>query len=290
MGSSPSRSATSTEVPSGSAAGRSILFTTGTISRPFSIARYALASVCASIPCAASTTRSAPSHAWSERDTSYVKSTWPGVSMRLSSCPFHETRTACALIVMPRSRSSSIESSSWSRMSRAATASVTSRMRSASVDLPWSMCAMIEKLRMRPCSIPSAMVLGPVVRGRGRSGRGQTAPPPRVGSHSLRPRDRGYPRIGAGRVTRLSQLSGKFGRPAAAPGRPQHRRRRSATRPSRTRRASRARARTPASARSVTPAASIIGAICGLHVREERVEALRVGPLVDRRGSARRTP
>ena len=33
-------------------------------------------------------------------------------------------------------------------MSRAETASVTSRMRSASVDLPWSMCAMIEKLRM----------------------------------------------------------------------------------------------------------------------------------------------
>ena len=88
VGSSPSRSATSTAVPSGSAAGRSILFATGTISSPFSIARYALASVCASMPCAASTTRSAPSHAWSERETSYVKSTCPGVSMRLSSWPF----------------------------------------------------------------------------------------------------------------------------------------------------------------------------------------------------------
>ena len=43
---------------------------TGTISSPFSIARYALASVCASMPCAASTTRSAPSQAWSERETS----------------------------------------------------------------------------------------------------------------------------------------------------------------------------------------------------------------------------
>src|SRR4051812_5167972 len=38
-------------------------------------------------------------------------------------------------------------------MSRAATASVTSRMRSASVDLPWSMCAMIEKLRILPWSM-----------------------------------------------------------------------------------------------------------------------------------------
>ena len=147
-GSSPSRSATSTAAPSGSACGRSILFTTGTISSPFSIARYAFASVCASIPWAASTTSSAPSHAWSERETSYVKSTCPGVSIRFSSWPFHATRTACALIVIPRSRSSSIESSICSFMSRAATVSVTSRMRSASVDFPWSMWAMIEKLRI----------------------------------------------------------------------------------------------------------------------------------------------
>ena len=49
---------------------------------------------------------------------------------------------------MPRSRSRSIESSSWSRISRTETVSVSWRMRSASVDLPWSMCAMIEKLRM----------------------------------------------------------------------------------------------------------------------------------------------
>ncbi len=33
-------------------------------------------------------------------------------------------------------------------MSRAATVPVYSRMRSASVDLPWSMCAMMLKLRM----------------------------------------------------------------------------------------------------------------------------------------------
>src|SRR5215212_2998714 len=49
---------------------------------------------------------------------------------------------------MPRSRSSSIESSSCGRWSRGSTAPVISRMRSASVDFPWSMWAMIEKLRM----------------------------------------------------------------------------------------------------------------------------------------------
>src|SRR5690242_16045796 len=48
---------------------------------------------------------------------------------------------------MPRSRSSSIVSSSWGRCLRGSTAPVVSRMRSASVDLPWSMWAMIEKLR-----------------------------------------------------------------------------------------------------------------------------------------------
>src|SRR4051794_10870317 len=49
---------------------------------------------------------------------------------------------------MPRSRSRSMESSSCGRWSRGSTAPVISRMRSASVDFPWSMWAMIEKLRM----------------------------------------------------------------------------------------------------------------------------------------------
>ena len=69
-GEPPRKSATSSARRSGSAAGRSILFSTGTISRSFSIARWAFASVCASRPCAASTTSSAPSQAASERDTS----------------------------------------------------------------------------------------------------------------------------------------------------------------------------------------------------------------------------
>ncbi len=55
---------------SGTADGRSTLLMHGTIVRSLWIARYAFASVCASTPCVASTTRTAPSHAASERDTS----------------------------------------------------------------------------------------------------------------------------------------------------------------------------------------------------------------------------
>src|ERR1700692_4819971 len=53
-----------------------------------------------------------------------------------------------ALIVMPRSRSRSMESSTCSCISRDESAPVISSKRSARVDLPWSMCAMIQKLRM----------------------------------------------------------------------------------------------------------------------------------------------
>ena len=67
---SPSRSATSSATRSGSAPGRSSLLRTGMSSRPFSIARYVLATVCASTPWEASTTSSAPSQAASERLTS----------------------------------------------------------------------------------------------------------------------------------------------------------------------------------------------------------------------------
>ncbi len=45
-------------------------------------------------------------------------------------------RTAEALMVMPRSRSMSMESRSWASMSRLATVSVSSIIRSARVDLP----------------------------------------------------------------------------------------------------------------------------------------------------------
>ena len=66
----------------GSALGKSILLITGKISKSLSNAKKTLANVCASTPWAASTTNTAPSHAAKERETSYVKSTWPGVSIK----------------------------------------------------------------------------------------------------------------------------------------------------------------------------------------------------------------
>ena len=74
------------------------------------------------------------------------------MSIRLSSysCPLcvYFIDTGWALIVMPRSRSRSISSSSCSFISRRLTVPVSSSSRSANVLLPWSMCATIEKLRM----------------------------------------------------------------------------------------------------------------------------------------------
>src|SRR5215472_1439431 len=53
-----------------------------------------------------------------------------------------------ALMVMPRSRSRSIESSTCAVISRSLSAPVNSSKRSASVDFPWSICAMMQKFRM----------------------------------------------------------------------------------------------------------------------------------------------
>src|SRR3954465_4172056 len=62
--------------------------------------------------------------------------------------PAHGIRTAWLLMVMPRSRSMSMRSRYWARMSRSLTMPVMPSMRSARVDLPWSMWAMMQKLRM----------------------------------------------------------------------------------------------------------------------------------------------
>ncbi len=69
-GSQPMIPASSAAYFSGCALGRSILFSTGMMVRSASMARYRLARVCASIPCAASTSRIAPSQASRERETS----------------------------------------------------------------------------------------------------------------------------------------------------------------------------------------------------------------------------
>ena len=67
-----------------SASIESILFKTGIISNPASIAAYECANVCAWMPWVASTSNIAPSQAINARETSYEKSTCPGVSIRLS--------------------------------------------------------------------------------------------------------------------------------------------------------------------------------------------------------------
>src|SRR4051795_2684421 len=68
------------------------------------------------------------------------------------------SRTFCALIVIPRSRSMSMRTRYWARMLRPSTMPVTSSIRSASVDLPWSMWAMMQKFRMRAGSVLAGVV------------------------------------------------------------------------------------------------------------------------------------
>ncbi len=65
---------------------------------------------CGSTPSTALKTTTAPSSTRKLRSTSMVKSTWPGVSMRCSSWPRQLNVVAAAVMVMPRSRSSGIQS------------------------------------------------------------------------------------------------------------------------------------------------------------------------------------
>jgi len=57
-----------------------------------------------------SSTHTAPSSTRSERSTSIVKSTWPGVSMMLSRLSNQNVVVAAEVIVIPRSCSCSIQS------------------------------------------------------------------------------------------------------------------------------------------------------------------------------------
>ena len=68
-------------------------------------------------------------------------------------------------MVMPRSRSMSIRSRYCARAARSSTTPVSCSIRSASVDLPWSMCAMMQKFRM---------IAGSVAPGTGAAAFGDT--------------------------------------------------------------------------------------------------------------------
>ena len=65
---------------------------------------------CGSTPATESNSAMAPSRTRSERSTSTVKSTWPGVSMMLMRWSCHSQVVAADVIVMPRSCSCSIQS------------------------------------------------------------------------------------------------------------------------------------------------------------------------------------
>ena len=66
--------------------------------------------LCGSTPATPSNTATAPSSTRSERSTSTVKSTWPGVSMMLIWWSFQWQVVAADVMVMPRSCSCSIQS------------------------------------------------------------------------------------------------------------------------------------------------------------------------------------
>src|SRR5688572_26412568 len=83
-----------------------------------------------------------PSTIASARSTSPPKSAWPGVSTMLIFTPFQCTDADLARIVMPRSRSWSLESMTRSTSALwASNVPVWRRIVSTSVVLPWSTCA-----------------------------------------------------------------------------------------------------------------------------------------------------
>ncbi len=65
---------------------------------------------CGSTPETASNTATAPSRTRSDRSTSTVKSTWPGVSMMLMVWSSQRVVVAAEVMVIPRSCSCSIQS------------------------------------------------------------------------------------------------------------------------------------------------------------------------------------
>ena len=89
---------------------RSILFTNAMRGTRYLSAWRHTVSDCGSTPATPQNTATAPSRTRSERSTSIVKSTWPGVSMMLMRWSFQKQVVAADVIVMPRSCSCSIQS------------------------------------------------------------------------------------------------------------------------------------------------------------------------------------
>ena len=111
-------------------------------------------------PSNASTMSRAPSAMFSTRSTSPPKSAWPGVSMTLIFTSLYVTEMFLDRMVMPRSRSWSLLSSTRSStcwFSR--NTPLAYSRRSTIVVLPWSTCAMMATLRMFSCFMPSFFFL-----------------------------------------------------------------------------------------------------------------------------------
>ena len=89
---------------------RSILLTKHIRGTWYLLAWRQTVSVWGSTPATASKTATAPSSTRSDRSTSTVKSTWPGVSMMLIQQSRHLHVVAALVIVMPRSCSWTIQS------------------------------------------------------------------------------------------------------------------------------------------------------------------------------------
>ena len=89
---------------------RSILLTKQMRGTSYLLAWRQTVSVWGSTPATASKTATAPSRTRSERSTSTVKSTWPGVSMMLIRWSSHWQVVAAEVMVMPRSCSWTIQS------------------------------------------------------------------------------------------------------------------------------------------------------------------------------------
>ncbi len=122
MALAPSRSIIVCTALSKSAPMRSILLTYAMRGTPYRSAWRQTVSLCGSTPATESNNATEPSSTRSERSTSTVKSTWPGVSMMLMRWSFQKQVVAALVIVIPRS-------CSWAIQSMVAPPSCTSPMR-----------------------------------------------------------------------------------------------------------------------------------------------------------------
>ncbi len=133
------RSSTSSTTSAGRAPGRSILFTTTMGRLPRASAFFRTKRVCGIQPSKASTSKRTPSTIIRIRSTSPPKSAWPGVSTILIFTPLYMTAVFLDRIVMPRSRSKSLESITRSSTSSLLRKTPLCRSNwSTSVVFPWS--------------------------------------------------------------------------------------------------------------------------------------------------------